>query len=95
MSALLTQDIEHSPHHFGTVHGNSGEWPLSMRNEATDNAIKSAGPVRTAPYPGDVITWPSNHKASGSGQRPTAPAFAWLNRWFERPCTIPSPLNEF
>jgi len=30
----------------------------------------------------------------GASQRPVASALAWFDRWIEKPCTIPSPLNE-
>lgn len=82
-------------HYAGAIEGSAGGWSSSKRNDAEENTIRGAGPFQFSSDTGGIITWPSNHTASESGQRSTAPAFAWLNRCFDRPCATPSPLNEF
>ena len=73
---------------FGTVGSFEGESSSSAGNGGADSTISTAGPALLDRDMSGIITWSSNNTAS-------APIFARLDRWFARPCTIPSPLNEF
>jgi hypothetical protein len=68
-------------------------WKKSW-NAADDKTIKNVGSAQLDNDRDDFTTGSSNHTFSGAAPRRNVPVFTWLDRRFDRPCTIPSALNE-
>ena len=65
----------------------------TMRFEMTTNNERTARAVRVD-QAGDTLT--ASSKSDRQENRPwqSMPAFPWLDARFDRPCAIPSPLND-
>ena len=71
-----------------------GGSPLAPGNDAATNAERSAGPVRLDAEASDTFTASSNPVRQANRPLPTTPELPWLDARFDRPCAIPSPLND-